>query len=90
MWVKFVEDDSNESTFSNTDDDDNANLKTTADAARGLSFELEYDNGIEGGIGFSTTTITIDTDGDWGSGEEVSITLTDPDANTNSLAARRP
>ena len=87
MWVKFVEDDSNESTFSNTDDDDNASLRTTADAARGLSFEFEYDNGIEGGIGFSTTTITIDTDGDWGSGEEVSITLTDPDANTNSLSA---
>ena len=85
MWVKFTEDDSNESTFTNSPDDASS-LKTTSGAQRGLSFELEYDNGIEAGIGFSTTTITIDTDGDWGSGEEVSITLTDPDANTNSLS----
>ena len=86
MWVKFTEDDSNESTFTNSPDDASS-LKTTSGAQRGLSFELEYDNGIEAGIGFSTTTITIDAGDDWRSGEEVGITLTDPDANTNSLTA---
>ena len=83
-WVTFAETDSNESTFDNTAND-KANLKTSADAQRGLSFELEYDNGIEAGIGYSTTTITIDTGDDWKSGQEISITLTDPDANTSSL-----
>ena len=84
MWVKFTEDGTNNNLFTNSPDDD-ASLKTKINAQRGLSFELEYDNGVEGGIGFSTTTISIDTDGDWGSGEEISVTLTDPDANTNSL-----
>ena len=85
MWVKFTEDGQNNSEFTNTDGDDVPSIKTTAGAQRDLSFEFEYDNGVEGGIGFSTTTITINTDGDWGSGEVVSVTLTDPDANTNSL-----
>ena len=84
MWVKFTEDGINNNLFTNSPDDD-ANLKTTINAQRGLSFELEYDNGVEGGIGFSTTTISIDAGDDWGSGEEISVTLTDPDANTNSL-----
>ena len=82
--MKFTETDSNEPTFDNTANDV-ANLKTTANAQRGLSFELEYDNGIEAGIGYSTTTITIDTGDDWKSGQEIGITLTDPDANTSSL-----
>ena len=87
MWVKFTETDSNEATFDNTDENDVPNLKTDADAQRGLSFELEYDNGIEAGIGFTTTTITIDAGDDWRSGQEIAVTLTDPDANTNSLTA---
>ena len=83
--MTFTETDTNESKFDNTSDDE-ANLKTTSGAQRGLSFELEYDNGIEAGIGFGTTTITIDAGDDWSSGEEIAITLTDSDANTNSLS----
>ena len=81
----FVEDDINSNLFTNSPDDA-SNLKVKADAQRGLSFELEYDNGIEAGIGFSTTTITIDTGDGWKSGQEIAVTLTDPDANTNSLS----
>ena len=83
--VIFVEDDINSNLFT-TSPDDVSSLKVKADAQRGLSFELEYDNGIEAGIGFSTTTITIDTGDGWKSGQEIAVTLTDPDANTNSLS----
>ena len=84
MWVKFTEDGINNNLFTNAPDDD-SNLKVTANAQRSLSFELEYDNGVEGGIGFSTTTITIDAGDGWKSGQEIAVTLSDPDANTNSL-----
>ncbi len=83
-WVKFEEDSSNDSKFTNTSDDE-PNLKTTANAQRGLSFSVTYDNTVTSGIGYSTTNIVIDAGDDWGSGEEISITLTDTDANTNSL-----
>ena len=85
IWVKFTEDGTNNNLFTNSPDDA-ANLKVNANAQRGLSFELEYDNGIEAGIGFSTTTITIDAGDGWKSGQEIAVTLTDPDANTNSLS----
>ena len=87
VWLKFTEDDSNESTFTNTNDDAEANLRTTIDAQRGLSFSVTYDNLASPGIGFSTTSITIDAGSDWNPGQEIGITLTDPDANTNSLTA---
>ena len=85
MWVKFTEDGSNESTFTNTNSDDEASLKTKAGAARGLDFSVTYDNLATGGIGFSTTSIVIDAGTEWNSGQEIAITLTDSDANTNSL-----
>ena len=85
-WVTFTENGDNESTFSNTNDDDDANLKTTTGAARGLSFSIGYDNTVTAGIGYSTTNIVIDAGTEWNSGEEIGITLTDSDANTNSLS----
>ena len=84
-WIKLVEDDSNESTFTNTNDDADASLKTAAGAQRGLSFSITYDNTVTPGIGFSTTSITIDAGAEWNSGQEIGVTLTDSDANTNSL-----
>ena len=77
MWVKFTEDRLKTTPLFDNTSDDVPSLKTTAEAQEGLSFELEYDNGVEGGIGFSTTTITIDAGGDWSSGEEIAVTLTD-------------
>ena len=85
-WVKFTEDDSNESTFSNSPDDA-SNLKTQSDAQRGVSFSIEYDNTTTSGVEYSTTNIVIDAGDEWNSGEEIGITLTDSDANTNSLDA---
>ena len=75
----------NESTFTNTDSNDNASLKTVDDAQRGLSFSITYDNNVTPGIGFSTTNIVIDAGTEWNSGQEIAVTLTDSDANTNSL-----
>ena len=80
-FIKFTEDGSNETIFSSDE-----GLRTTHEAPRGLSFSIEYDNGIDGTIGFGTTTIVIDTGDEWNSGEEIGITLTDSDANTNSLS----
>ena len=85
IWVKFTEDGSNESTFTNVDGNDDASLKTSDGAQRGLSFSVSYDNTATSGIGFSTTNIVIDAGAEWNSGEEIAITLTDSDANTNSL-----
>ena len=83
-WVKFTEDDSNESTFSNSPDDVSS-IRTQSDAQRGVSFSIEYDNTTTSGVEYSTTNIVIDAGDEWNSGEEISITLTDSDANTNSL-----
>ena len=83
--MKFTEDGSNDSVFTNTNDDDEPNLKTADNAQRGLSFSVTYDNTASSGIEYSTTSITIDAGDDWGSGQEIGITLTDSDANTNSL-----
>ena len=85
IWVKFTEEGTNESTFANTNADDDASLKTKANAQRGLSFSIEYDNTMTAGIGFSTTTIVIDAGDEWNSGQNIGITVTDSDANTNSL-----
>ena len=85
MWVKFTESGSNDSLFTNTNDADEPNLRTSAEAQRGLSFSVEYDNTSTSGIGYSTTNIVIDAGDEWNSGQEISITLTDADANTNSL-----
>ena len=85
-WVKFTEDDSNESTFSNSPDDVSS-IRTQSDAQRGVSFSIEYDNTATSGVEYSTTNIVIDAGDEWNSGEEISITLTDSDANTNSLDA---
>ncbi len=83
-WVKFTEDDSNESTFSNSPDDVSS-IRTQSDAQRGVSFSIEYDNTTTSGVEYSTTNIVIDAGDEWNSGEEIGITLTDSDANTNSL-----
>ena len=84
VWVKFTETDSNESKFDNTSDDV-ANTKTAAEAQRGLSFSITYDNTATSGVEYTTTNIVIDAGDEWNSGEEISITLTDSDANINSL-----
>ena len=84
FWVKFTEDGSNESTFTNAPDDD-PSLKTTSNAQRGLSFSVSYDDSTTAGIGYSSTNIVIDVGAEWNSGQEIAITLTDSDANTNSL-----
>ncbi len=86
IWMKFTEDSSNDSKFTNVSDD-TPNLKTTSDAQRGLSFSVEYDNTTTSAIGYTTTNIVIDEGDDWSSGEEIGVTLTDSDANTNSQDA---
>ena len=84
FWVTFTEDGDNDSIFNNAPDGD-ANIKTTAETQRGLSFSIEYDNTVTPGIEYATTNIVIDAGDEWNSGEEIGITLTDSDANTNSL-----
>ena len=82
--IEFGEDDSNTSVFTNAPGD-TPNVRTTANADRGLSFSVTYDNTVTSSIGFGETNIVIDAGDEWNSGEEIGITLTDSDANTNSL-----
>ena len=64
IWVRFTEDGSNDSKFTNFSDDI-PNLKTTSDAQRGLSFSVEYDNRVTSGVEYSTTNIVIDAGDEW-------------------------
>ena len=85
IWMTFTEDGDNSNLFTNAPNDE-ASIKTTSDARRGLSFSVEYDNTDTSSIGYSTTNIVIDAGDEWNSGQEIGITLTDSDANTNSLS----
>ena len=83
--MTFTEDGDNNNLFTNAPSDE-ASIKTTSDARRGLSFSVEYDNSDTSSIGYSTTDIVIDAGDEWNSGQEIGITLTDSDTNTNSLS----
>ena len=90
LIVNFVENGSNESTFVNWAEDNKANLIVDGDAARGNSFEVQYDSPgyISGLVGHFYADFTLDTEavgGVWNSGERLAVTLTDTDANTNPL-----
>ncbi|MGH9910533.1 MAG: hypothetical protein ACRD32_07830, partial [Nitrososphaerales archaeon] len=74
--------------FGNYDEADNANLDITADAARGKSATIRYNDvtkSIVVGFGFGSIDINA-PDGQWGSGEEIPVTLVDSDENKNSRA----
>jgi hypothetical protein len=79
----FYEDADNTGTFSNVDNDDNANLNVVAAAIRGTTATLDYNDSAQsftvandfGVIDLDETSIGDD----WNSGETLALTLTDQD-----------
>jgi len=84
--VTFTELLPNSGVFANYDESDNANLDITANAARGTSATVDYNEVPQTVlVGFDFATIDIQAlDDEWGSGEEIPVVLIDADANLNS------
>ena len=87
--VTVVETQSNSGIFKNTDEGDVSNIAITADALRGTTATIDYnDEAVSILVANAFGTLTIDEDavgGVWNSGEEVPVTLVDQDQNLNSL-----
>ncbi|MEX0764289.1 MAG: hypothetical protein WD033_03835, partial [Nitrosopumilaceae archaeon] len=86
--MTFTELIANAGTFGNYDESDNADLDILADAARGKSATIRYNDvskSVVVGFGFGSVDINA-PDGEWNSGEEIPVTLVDSDANKNSRA----
>ncbi len=84
----FYEDADNTGTFSNVDNDDNANLNVRTAAIRGTTATLDYNDSAQS-FTVANDFGVIDMDeasvGDeWNSGETLAITLTDQDLNKNT------
>ena len=87
--VTFIEGDPG--VFTNTESDgDTPNVFVPADARRGTSAIIDYNDGtMSVVVGYSFATITLDDDavgGVWNSGEEIPVTLADADINRMAMA----
>jgi len=87
-YFVFVEDADNTGTFSNVDDDDDANLGVTSTAKRGTTATFDYNDSAQSFI-VANDFGTIDMDEssvgtEWNSGEELTVTLRDQDLNKNT------
>ena len=84
--VTFTEQGPNSGVFGSYDESDKSALKITADAARGTSASIDYNETPRSIIvGFDKATINIDLGDDkWNSGEEIPVFVTDGDQNKNS------
>src|SRR3990172_7821876 len=93
--VTFVETGANTGSFTNYDENDDANIDICSavvcgyDALRGTSASIDYNKkatSIVVGFGFGTLAFAAPTNGVWNSGEEIAVTLVDTDANKNTRA----
>jgi hypothetical protein len=88
--VTIVETESSSGIFQNTDDNDLANIIVAADAPRGTTATVSYnDSPVSVLIANYYGTLVMDDSvlgGEWNSGEELPVKLTDHDLNLNSLA----
>jgi hypothetical protein len=84
--ITLTEQGSNSGIFGTYDELNRSDIKITADAARGTSASLNYNNiPVTILVGFNFATIDIKPiDAEWSSGEEIPISLVDGDANRNS------
>jgi len=88
FYLVFYEDADNTGTFSNVDNDDNANIDVNTSAIRGTTAILDYNDSAQsftvandfGVIDMDETSIGDE----WNSGEVLAITLTDQDLNKNT------
>jgi hypothetical protein len=88
FYLVFYEDADNTGTFSNVDNDDNANIDVNTAAIRGTTAILDYNDSAQsftvandfGVIDMDETSIGDE----WNSGEVLAITLTDQDLNKNT------
>ncbi len=86
--IRLEEDSPNSGVFTNSDDDDAANLMITYDARRGTTATIDYnDSPIDIAVANSFATIDIQLDDDtWNSGEEIPVIIEDNDANKNGAS----
>lgn len=86
--IRLEEGSPNSGVFSNTDDDDAANLMITDDARRGTTATIDYnDSPIDIAVANSFASIDIQLDDDtWNSGEEIPVIIVDDDANKNGAS----
>ncbi len=86
--IRLEEGSPNSGVFTNTDDDDAANLMITDDARRGTTATIDYnDSPIDIAVANSFASIDIQLDDDtWNSGEEIPVVITDDDANKNGAS----
>ncbi len=86
--ILLAEDSPNSGVFTNSDDDDAANLMITDDARRGTTATIDYnDSPIDIAVANSFATIDIQLDDDtWNSGEEIPVIIEDDDANKNGAS----
>lgn len=86
--IRLEEGTPNSGVFTNTDDDDAANLMITDDARRGTTATIDYnDSPIDIAVANSFASIDIQLDDDtWNSGEEIPVVITDNDANKNGAS----
>ena len=86
--ILLAEDSPNSGVFTNSDDDDAANLMITDDARRGTTATIDYnDSPIDIAVANSFASIDIQLDDDtWNSGEEIPVIIEDDDANKNGAS----
>ena len=84
--ITFTELSPNTAIFSNYDEFDTANIRTTVDALRGTSATVDYnETPVSIVVGFEFASIDIQPIDDvWNSGEEIPVVLVDGDANLNT------
>jgi len=84
--VTLIENGPNTGVFVNYDEQDTPNMVITANALRGTSATLTWDDtGNTAVVGFDFANLQIiPIDDEWNSGEEISVVLKDADANKNS------
>lgn len=88
-YLVFTEDADNTGTFSNVDDNDQANLEVKSTAKRGTTATFDYNDSAQSFI-VANDFGTIDMDessvgAEWNSGETLVVTLVDQDLNKNTL-----
>ena len=85
--IRFEEDAANSGIFTNSDNDDAANVMVTSNAQRGTTATIDYnDSPIDIVIRNSFAEIDIQSDGMWKSGMEIPVIITDDDANLNGAS----
>jgi hypothetical protein len=89
-YLVFWESSENSGVFTNTDDDDNANINVKSDAKRGTTATFDYNDAPQsfvvanffGEIDMDETSVGSE----WNSGETLIITLIDEDLNKNTAS----